>query len=182
MRLVKYLWGLVGTVIMVHAAHAGVIYNWDFNTQWSVTNADKSGYGTGWGVRGANGLLPNGSPIGTGTMTYADGVDYGRDGSGVAVITNTSPSPATTGVAFNLKLKDPSHPNDNGDSPFTQAFRTAFEQLLNRQYNPYVQVEIWDDGTAVSFGNTTNIPDFGGFGLYTNFVESIAANGVRTNI
>jgi hypothetical protein len=171
------------TITLANMAHADVIYNWDFNTSWSGTDGDKSGYGTGWGVRGG-GVLPNGnsainfpgSGIGTGTMTYADGAAYGHSG-GVAVITNTSADPSK-GVAFNLKLKDPVNPNDPNA---TSAFRTAFENSVNKQFNPYVQVEIWNDGTVPSFINNTNIPDYGAFGLYSNFVANIASNGVRTN-
>jgi hypothetical protein len=175
MRSFRSLLALIGAAFLLNVAHADVIYNWDFNTSWIGTDGDKSGYGTGWGVRGG-GSLPNGSGIGSGTMTYADGSAYGRAG-GVAVITNTSADPSK-GVAFNLKLKDPVNPND----PIaTNAFRTAFENSVNKQYNPYVQVEIWNDGTVPSFINNTNIQDYGAFGLYSNFVANIASNGVRTN-
>jgi hypothetical protein len=156
MRSIRSLLALVGAAFLLNAAHADVTYNWDFNTAWSGTDGDKSGYGTGWGARSIGGSLPNGSLIGTGTMTWADGGVYGRTGGGVAVITSTE---ASKGVAFNLKLKDASS-TDN-----SKAFRDSFEQSVNKQYNPYVQVEIWGGG---------------GFGLYTNGVDSIAS-GKRTN-
>jgi hypothetical protein len=128
-------------------------------------------------------VLPNGntaagfpgSGIGTGTMTYADGAAYGHAG-GVAVIENTSTDPSK-GVAFNLKLKDPVNPNDVNA---TNAFRTAFENSVSKQYNPYVQVEIWNDGTIPSFINNTNIPDNSAFGIYTNFVVG-TPTGARGN-
>jgi hypothetical protein len=125
---------------------------------------------------GNNPTIFPGSGIGTGTMTYADGSAYGHAG-GVAVIANTSTDPSK-GVAFNLKLKDPVYPNDPAA---TFDFRAAFEQSVNKQYNPYIQVEIWDDGSPIAGPNTTNIRDFGGFGLYTNVVNSISDTGARTN-
>ena len=134
----------LATGLLCSSVYANPIAGWNFDTAWAAGTNDTSGYGGGWVSRAG--------AWNTVTMDYAAGGAYGRAG-GVAVVTNTgirsqdgNSGNQLAGVRL-LLVDGPGSPNADG-----YAFREAFEQSMNKANNPYVQVDLWDDGSNVTAG------------------------------